>query len=86
MKITRISPNAHLLTRLGLCNCYLIAESDGFTLIDTTIPGSAKPILAAAQAINHGPSAASSSPTPTATTSVPSTPSPSAPTSTSAAP
>ena len=55
MKITSISPNAHLLTRLGLCNCYLVTESDGFTLIDTTIPGSAKSILAAAQAINHGP-------------------------------
>jgi glyoxylase-like metal-dependent hydrolase (beta-lactamase superfamily II) len=55
MKITRISPNAHLLTRLGLINCYLIAETDGFTLIDTTIAGGAKSILAAAQAINHGP-------------------------------
>jgi glyoxylase-like metal-dependent hydrolase (beta-lactamase superfamily II) len=49
MKITPISSHAHQLTRYGLMNCYLIRESDGFTLIDTTIPGAAKDILAAAQ-------------------------------------
>ncbi len=49
MKITRISSHAHQLTRLGLINCYLVQESDGFTLIDTTISGSGKDILAAAQ-------------------------------------
>ena len=51
MKITRISPHAHQLTRLGLINCYLVKESDGFTLIDTTIRGGGKDILAAAQAL-----------------------------------
>jgi glyoxylase-like metal-dependent hydrolase (beta-lactamase superfamily II) len=55
MKLTSISPNAHQLTRLGLMNCYLVAESDGFTLIDTTIAGSAKDILAAAHSLNRGP-------------------------------
>ena len=51
MKITRVSPHAHQLTRLGLINCYLVREADGFTLIDTTIPGGAKDILAAAQSL-----------------------------------
>lgn len=51
MKITQISPNSHQLTRLGLMNCYLVREADGFTLIDTTISGSATDILAAAQSL-----------------------------------
>ena len=55
MKITRISDYAHQLTRYGLMNCYLVRESspegDSFTLIDTTISGAAKEILAAAQAL-----------------------------------
>lgn len=55
MNITRISPNAHQLTRLGMVNCYLVQESDGFTLIDTMISGSAPKIIEAAQALNSGP-------------------------------
>ncbi len=51
MKVTQISPNAHQLTRIGMMNCYLIRESDGFTLIDTTISGWADPILAVAQSL-----------------------------------
>jgi glyoxylase-like metal-dependent hydrolase (beta-lactamase superfamily II) len=51
MKITPISSHSHQLTRYGLMNCYLVRESDGFTLIDTTIPGAAKDILAAAQSL-----------------------------------
>ena len=51
MKITRTSSHSHQLTRLGLMNCYLVRESDGFTLIDTTISGSPKDILAAAQSL-----------------------------------
>lgn len=39
--ITRIS-------RFGFVNCYLVREDDGLTLVDTTLPRSAKPILAAA--------------------------------------
>jgi glyoxylase-like metal-dependent hydrolase (beta-lactamase superfamily II) len=55
MKITRISPNAHQLTRLGLVNCYLVQEADGITLIDTMISGSAPRIIEAARALNVGP-------------------------------
>jgi glyoxylase-like metal-dependent hydrolase (beta-lactamase superfamily II) len=39
-------------TRLGVINCYLVREDDGFTLIDTGMPGSAGGILAAAR--KHG--------------------------------
>ena len=51
MNITQISPYSHQLTRLGLMNCYLLREDDGFTLIDTTISGGGKDILAAAQSL-----------------------------------
>ncbi len=51
MKITQITSYAHQLTRLGMMNCYLVRESDGFTLIDTTMFGSGKDILAAAQSL-----------------------------------
>jgi len=40
------------LTRYGMINCYLVQEDDGFTLVDTNLSGSAKDILAAAEA--HG--------------------------------
>ncbi|MDQ2833909.1 MAG: MBL fold metallo-hydrolase [Acidobacteriota bacterium] len=52
MKTTQITPHAFQLTRLGFVNCYLLRESDGFTLIDTGLSGSGKDILAAAQ--SHG--------------------------------
>jgi glyoxylase-like metal-dependent hydrolase (beta-lactamase superfamily II) len=51
MKVTQISSHAHQIARFGLMNCYLVRESDGFTLIDTTIPGAAKNILAAAESL-----------------------------------
>ena len=51
MRVTQVSSYSHQLTRLGLINCYLVRESDGFTLIDTTISGAAKDILAAAQTL-----------------------------------
>jgi len=51
MKTTQISSYSHQLTRLGMMNCYLVRESDGFTLIDTTISGSGKDILAVAQSL-----------------------------------
>jgi glyoxylase-like metal-dependent hydrolase (beta-lactamase superfamily II) len=37
------------LTRLGAVNCFLVREDDGFTLVDTCLPGSADDILAAAE-------------------------------------
>jgi len=40
------------LRRLLAFNCYLVREEDGFTLIDTGLPGSAKGILQAAAAQN----------------------------------
>jgi glyoxylase-like metal-dependent hydrolase (beta-lactamase superfamily II) len=43
--ITRVS-------RLGFVNCYLVREDDGLTLVDTMIGGSAKKILAAADALD----------------------------------
>jgi glyoxylase-like metal-dependent hydrolase (beta-lactamase superfamily II) len=49
LKIHEVSAHAHQLTRLGLCNAYLVRETDGFTLIDTNIPGSAEQILNAAR-------------------------------------
>jgi glyoxylase-like metal-dependent hydrolase (beta-lactamase superfamily II) len=48
LKTTPFSPHAFQLTRLGLMNCYLVREEDGFTLIDTCLPGSAAAILSAA--------------------------------------
>jgi glyoxylase-like metal-dependent hydrolase (beta-lactamase superfamily II) len=41
MSITRV-------TRFGSVNAFLVEEDDGLTLVDTTLPGSAKAILAAA--------------------------------------
>jgi glyoxylase-like metal-dependent hydrolase (beta-lactamase superfamily II) len=52
MKTSTHGNNLIKLTRLGMFNCYLVREDDGFTLIDTNLPGSAKGILAAAQ--THG--------------------------------
>ena len=49
MKITQLTPHAWQLTRLGLVNTYLVRESDGFTLIDSGLPGSANQILDAAR-------------------------------------
>jgi glyoxylase-like metal-dependent hydrolase (beta-lactamase superfamily II) len=52
MKTTIHGKNLIKLTRMGMFNCYLIREDDGFTLIDTCNPSSEKAILAEAQ--KHG--------------------------------
>lgn len=49
MKITPFGNTLFQLTRLASINCYLVREDDGFTLIDTNLPGSAQGILKAAQ-------------------------------------
>ena len=49
MKITRISDTVCQLTFLGISNCYLLRESDGFTLIDTSIKGRETGIFSAAR-------------------------------------
>jgi glyoxylase-like metal-dependent hydrolase (beta-lactamase superfamily II) len=51
MKTTQVTANSYRLTRLNFVNCYLVRESDGFTLIDTGLAGSADDILAAAQSL-----------------------------------
>src|SRR5271167_4726428 len=43
-------PDLIRVTRYGFVNAYLVREDDGLTLVDTTMPRSAKPILAAAAA------------------------------------
>jgi glyoxylase-like metal-dependent hydrolase (beta-lactamase superfamily II) len=37
------------ISRFGFVNAYLVPEDDGFTLVDTTLPRSAKPLLEAAR-------------------------------------
>jgi glyoxylase-like metal-dependent hydrolase (beta-lactamase superfamily II) len=49
MKATQIGEYTFMLTFLGFSNCYLLRESDGLTLIDTSLPGCAKSIVAAAR-------------------------------------
>jgi glyoxylase-like metal-dependent hydrolase (beta-lactamase superfamily II) len=49
MKTTTVTANGYQLTRLNFVNCYLVRETDGFSLIDTGLPGSADDILAAAR-------------------------------------
>lgn len=49
MTIKEVSDHAFQLTRLGLVNCYLVREADGYTLIDTGLSGSAEAILEAAR-------------------------------------
>lgn len=51
MKCIPISPNGWRLSRLGLFNAYLVRESDGLTLIDTTLPGGGKDILELARGV-----------------------------------
>lgn len=55
MKTTTYGDNFAQLTRFPMLfpvNCYLVRESDGYTLIDTGIAGSEKVILASAQSLS----------------------------------
>jgi glyoxylase-like metal-dependent hydrolase (beta-lactamase superfamily II) len=49
MQTTTLSPTLIQLTRLRAVNAYLVHEDDGFTLVDTMLPGSADDIIAAAE-------------------------------------
>lgn len=49
MKITPLSPTVTQLTFLKFSNVYLLRESDGFTVVDTSIGGKAQDIANAAQ-------------------------------------
>ena len=55
MKVQRLSAFGHQFTRLGFVNCYLVRESESFTLIDTGIPGGARGMIDAARAIASEP-------------------------------
>jgi len=48
MKITPVARHGLKLTRLGLVNCYLVREDDGYTLVDANLRGSEGDILEAA--------------------------------------
>jgi glyoxylase-like metal-dependent hydrolase (beta-lactamase superfamily II) len=60
MRTTTVSPTLIQLTRLRLVNAYLVREEDGFTLVDTTLKGAGKDLIAAADgqirriALTHG--------------------------------
>jgi glyoxylase-like metal-dependent hydrolase (beta-lactamase superfamily II) len=55
MKTTAVTANSYQLTRFGFVNCYLVRESDGFTLIDTgMLSSSADLILQAASVLGGG--------------------------------
>ena len=45
------SPYLYRLTRHGLVNCYLVAEDDGLTVVDTAVPGTEKHIIRAAESL-----------------------------------
>ena len=45
MRVHQETENIWELRRLNLVNCFLVREADGFTLVDTNLPGSAARIL-----------------------------------------
>ena len=49
MKAITRSDNLIQLVRMGAFNCYLVREDDGYTLVDTNLPGSAKSIVKSAE-------------------------------------
>ena len=55
MKVSPVGSHGHQLTRLGLLNCYLVRESESYTLIDTTVGGAAKGILPVARSLGSEP-------------------------------
>lgn len=52
MKLIRHTPNLFRLVRIMPVNCYLVREDDGFTLVDTSIPGRAAQIIAAVRTLD----------------------------------
>jgi len=51
MQLIRETDRLYRLTRMGMVNCFFVAEEDGLTLVDTNLFGSASAILAAAERI-----------------------------------
>src|SRR3954451_17726949 len=48
MRVTPFTDHHTQLTRLRFVNAYLVREDDGLTLVDTTLKGAGKDIIAAA--------------------------------------
>lgn len=55
MKTRGLSAFGYQFTRFGLVNCYLVRESDSFTLIDTSVAGGARRFIDAARGIAQEP-------------------------------
>ena len=55
MKLAQETKNLFRLTRLGMVNCFLVKEDDGFTLVDTGLRGSAPGIMEMAQPKTSNP-------------------------------
>jgi glyoxylase-like metal-dependent hydrolase (beta-lactamase superfamily II) len=51
MKIVRETDNLFRLTRFGMINCFIVRESDGSTLVDTGLRGTADSIIRAAKTL-----------------------------------
>ena len=52
MKLIQESEHIYRLSSFGLVNCFLVEHDRGCTLVDTSLPGSAKSILAAAKKLS----------------------------------
>lgn len=55
MKVSAVGTQAHQITRMGLLNCYLVRESDSYTLVDTTVGGAGKEIIPVTRGLGSGP-------------------------------
>ena len=53
MKVIAHGSNLYQLSYLGFVNCYLVRETDGFTLVDAAVKGCGKAIVRAAQAFDQ---------------------------------
>lgn len=53
MKVTAHGAYLYRLTYLGAVNCYLVRETDGFTLVDTTVKGCGEAIVRAARQLEQ---------------------------------
>ncbi len=49
MKVTAVTENLTQLTRFHFVNAFLVREDDGFTLVDTTLGGAARGLIAVAE-------------------------------------
>jgi glyoxylase-like metal-dependent hydrolase (beta-lactamase superfamily II) len=49
MQVVKETDKLFRLTRFGMVNCFLVREDDGLTLVDASLPGSAKSILGIAE-------------------------------------